>query len=112
MSTLDLYLDTYPYNGHTIISDCLFQSCVPIVTLSGKSFASRVSKSLLNDLNLNEFSTNNIIEYRNKIDDLCSNRGKLKKIRENLINYKNQNLNKMKIYTNNFENVLLNLISK
>jgi predicted O-linked N-acetylglucosamine transferase (SPINDLY family) len=112
MSALDIYLDTYPYNGHTIIADSLFQSCVPIVTLNGKSFASRVSRSLLDTLNLNELSTNNIIEYRDKIEDLYLNRKKLDNIRNILINYKKNNLNKMKVFTEDFENILCNLVSK
>ena len=38
ISTFDLYLDTFPYNGHTGISDSLFQSCVPTISFTGKSF--------------------------------------------------------------------------
>ena len=48
MATFDLYLDSSPYNGHTGISDSLFQSCLPTISLTGNSFASRVSYSLLN----------------------------------------------------------------
>ena len=47
ISTFDLYIDTFPYNGHTGISDSLFQSCVPTISFTGNSFASRVSYSLL-----------------------------------------------------------------
>ena len=41
----DLFLDTGPYGAHTTASDALFMS-VPILTLSGRSFASRVCGSL------------------------------------------------------------------
>ncbi len=44
----DVFLDTYPYNGHTTASDALYAG-VPVVTMSGTSFASRVAGSLLSD---------------------------------------------------------------
>jgi len=47
----DVFLDTYPYNGHTTAGDALL-SGVPVVTLSGTSFASRVARSLLHDVGL------------------------------------------------------------
>jgi len=42
----DLALDTYPVNGHTTTVEALI-SGVPVVTLKGKHFASRVSESVL-----------------------------------------------------------------
>jgi protein O-GlcNAc transferase len=42
----DLMLDTWPYGAHTTASDALRMG-VPILTLPGKSFASRVAASLL-----------------------------------------------------------------
>jgi predicted O-linked N-acetylglucosamine transferase (SPINDLY family) len=50
---VDLCLDTFPYNGHTTTSDALFMG-VPVVTLVGDSFASRVATGLLNDVGLKE----------------------------------------------------------
>lgn len=41
----DVILDTWPYGAHTTASDALWMG-VPIVTLSGRSFASRVCGSL------------------------------------------------------------------
>ncbi|HXP96686.1 MAG TPA: O-linked N-acetylglucosamine transferase, partial [Telmatospirillum sp.] len=41
----DVFLDTYPYGAHTTASDALWMG-VPIITLSGNSFASRVCGSL------------------------------------------------------------------
>ena len=45
----DVFLDTYPYNGHTTASDALYAG-IPVVTLSGTSFASRVAGSLVRDV--------------------------------------------------------------
>lgn len=49
----DLFLDTTPYGAHTTCSDALWMG-VPIVTLSGKSFASRVCGSLVRSAGLSE----------------------------------------------------------
>ena len=75
--------------------------------MKGRSFSSRVSTSLLSSLNLEQLSTNNYQEYYNKIDYFCSNRNELKKIRDLLLNYKNNNLNRMKLFTKNFEDLKL-----
>lgn len=109
ISLFDLYLDTYPYNGHTGISDSLFQSCVPTISLNGNSFASRVSMSLLSTLNLHNLITTSEKEYEEKIDFYCLNRSELKKIRDHLLDYKNKNFNRMKSFTKNFENLMLGL---
>lgn len=42
----DLFLDTTPYGAHTTASDALWTG-VPVLTLSGRSFASRVCGSLV-----------------------------------------------------------------
>ncbi|MFZ4551315.1 MAG: hypothetical protein ACOYNB_05775 [Aquabacterium sp.] len=46
MRLCDLMLDPWPYGGHTTTSDALFAG-VPVVTLEGRNFASRVSGGLL-----------------------------------------------------------------
>lgn len=53
MTLADLFLDTFPYGAHTTASDALWMS-VPILTLSGHSFASRVGGSLLRSAGLPE----------------------------------------------------------
>ena len=112
ISTFDLYLDTYPYNGHTGISDSLFQCCVPTISFTGKSFASRVSYSLLKSLKLEQLITYNGNEYLKKIEYYCENRSKLVEIRNYLINYKNNSLHRMKKFTKDFEMLILSTISK
>lgn len=58
----DIYLDTLPYNAHTSASDALAMN-LPIVTLKGKTFPSRVAGSLLHSLNLDELITEDIESY-------------------------------------------------
>ena len=52
----DLALDTFPYTGHTTTSDLLWAG-VPLLTMSGGSFASRVSESLLSAIGLDALVT-------------------------------------------------------
>jgi hypothetical protein len=49
----DVFLDTTPYGAHTTASDALWMG-VPVVTLSGRSFASRVCGSLVRSAGLPE----------------------------------------------------------
>ncbi len=109
ISTFNLYLDTFPYNGHTGISDSLFQSCVPTICITGKSFASRVSYSLLKSLKLDQFITYNEIEYQKKIEFYCEKRKELVETRKFLIKHKNNNINRMKKFTKDFEKLILSI---
>lgn len=58
----DLALDTFPCNGHTTTSDLLWAG-VPVLALSGHSFASRVSESLLSAIGLAELAVNDRASY-------------------------------------------------
>ncbi len=53
LQAADAALDTFPYNGHTTTSDKLWAG-LPVVTLKGSNFASRVSESLLEALGFPE----------------------------------------------------------
>ncbi len=80
----DLALDTFTYNGHTTTSDCLWAG-VPVVTLRGNHFASRVSASLLTAVNLPELITNSVSEYEKLAIDLATNPKKLLSIHYSLL---------------------------
>lgn len=49
----ELFLDTWPYNAHTTASDALWAG-VPVLTVRGRSFASRVAASLNHAVGLDE----------------------------------------------------------
>ena len=85
LTLVDVALDTRIYNGHTTTTDAL-QSSVPVVTIMGKHFASRVSSSLLSLIGLDELIAHNTQEYEEKIIKLCSEKNYLKKIKEKLSN--------------------------
>jgi len=80
----DLSLDTFTYNGHTTTSDCLWAG-VPVVTLKGNHFASRVSASLLTAIGLPELITHSPEEYEKLAIDLASIPKKLAAIHKSLI---------------------------
>lgn len=58
----DLVLDTTPYGAHTTCSDALWMG-VPVLTLSGRSFASRVGGSLVRSAGLPELVCLSGAEY-------------------------------------------------
>lgn len=58
----DLGLDTRWVNGHTTTSDALW-SGLPVVTLEGTNFASRVAASLLRAVEMPELVTNSLADY-------------------------------------------------
>ncbi|WP_417241791.1 hypothetical protein [Celeribacter sp.] len=62
LALCDVMLDPWPYCGHTTTSDALFMG-VPVVTLEGTNFASRVSGSLLRSLGLSRLIAKTIPEY-------------------------------------------------
>jgi len=59
----DVFLDTYPYNGHTTVSDAL-HSGLEVVTITGTSFASRVAYSVLNEFISNNQEINLLQNYK------------------------------------------------
>jgi predicted O-linked N-acetylglucosamine transferase (SPINDLY family) len=63
----DIFLDAWPCNGHTTVSDALWAG-VPVVTLKGRTFVSRVASSLIQSVGLPEQCiTTNIDDYRAQV---------------------------------------------
>ena len=81
----DLFLDTLPYNAHTTTSDALWTG-LPVLTLMGRSFSSRVAASLLNAIGLPELITNTPEEYEALAIELAINPKKLAEIKLKLAN--------------------------
>ena len=76
----DLFLDTFPYNAGTTASDALWTG-LPVLTLSGKTFPSRMAGSILKAIDLPELVTHTIAEYENLAVELATNKLRLKEIR-------------------------------
>jgi predicted O-linked N-acetylglucosamine transferase (SPINDLY family)/SAM-dependent methyltransferase len=66
----DLFLDTFPFNGGTTASDALWAG-LPLLTWSGRSFASRMAGSLLRAADLPELITFNLADYEEKAVQLA-----------------------------------------
>ncbi len=58
----DVFLDTLPYNAHTLASDALWAGC-PVITCAGETFASRVAGSLLRAVGIPELVTSSLEDY-------------------------------------------------
>ena len=100
----DLFLDTFPYNAHTSCSDSIW-SGLPILTLEGESFQSRVASSLLKTTGLNELITKNEKEYVDKAIYIAKNKKYLNELKSKLIASKDSNpLFDNKSFTHNIEN--------
>ena len=78
----DLFIDTFPYTAHTTCSDALWAD-LPVLTLMGESFASRVGASLLSSIGLEELITNTKKEYENLILKISKHPDILKDIKKN-----------------------------
>jgi len=79
----DLFLDTRPYNAGTTASDALRMG-LPVLTLMGESYPSRMAGSILTAANLPELITYSEQEYESMAIDLGSNPKKLKVIKKKL----------------------------
>jgi predicted O-linked N-acetylglucosamine transferase (SPINDLY family) len=79
----DLFLDTFPCNAHTTCSDALWGG-LPVLTLSGESFASRVAGSLLKTIGLPELVTSSFDDYRARALALASSPEVLGEVRQRL----------------------------
>jgi len=80
----DLFLDTVPYNAGTTASDALWAG-LPVLTLAGKSFVSRVAASVLNAIDLPELITTTRADYEALAIELAHSPEKLSAIKRKLI---------------------------
>jgi predicted O-linked N-acetylglucosamine transferase (SPINDLY family) len=79
----DLFLDTWPYGAHTTANDALWAG-LPLVTLAGRSFVSRVSASFLTNLGLPELIATSLDEYESITLSLARDPERLAGIRRQL----------------------------
>jgi len=79
----DVFLDCTPFNGGTTANDALFMG-LPILTLTGKTFASRMAGSLLHSLSLDELITYNFENYEEKAVELAANRPHVADLRRSI----------------------------
>ncbi|MBP2548055.1 putative O-linked N-acetylglucosamine transferase (SPINDLY family) [Neorhizobium galegae] len=83
LSLADVGLDTYPYNGHTTTSEQLWAG-LPVLTMKGQHFASRVSESLLNAIGVPELIAKDEADYLKRAVELYENPQEVKALRARL----------------------------
>lgn len=80
----DMALDTLSVNGAATTSDALWAG-VPVLTMKGRHFASRMSESLLRSIDLPEMVATDLVQYEKRAVHLASAPAELKQIRKKLI---------------------------
>ncbi|MFN7922426.1 MAG: tetratricopeptide repeat protein [Bryobacteraceae bacterium] len=83
MSKIDIALDAFPYSGQTTTCECLWMG-VPVVTLAGDRFASRVSAAILHRAGLDEWVVNSIEQYAETASAMAASAGDLASLRSRL----------------------------
>ena len=79
----DLALDTRMVSGHITTSDALWAG-LPVITLSGRHFASRAPASILTAIGLSEMITNSLEEYEALAVKLAKSSDHLKAVQQKL----------------------------
>ena len=108
----DLFLDTFPCNAHTTASEVVRMG-VPIVTIKGESFASRVAASILHQFKLDELVMKSKEDYKKKAIELYNHPDELNKVKKKITdNIENSFLFDTKKLTSNLEKIYLDVIKK
>jgi protein O-GlcNAc transferase len=84
LSCADLALDTFVVNGAATTSDALWAG-VPVLTIKGDHFASRMSASILNAIGMSELIFNNMADYQGKAIELAQNSTAMKDLKNRLL---------------------------
>jgi len=80
---VDLFLDTFPFNAGTTANDALWMGC-PLLTLTGRSFASRMAGALLTAADLPELITYDLASYEAQAVALASDPARCRALRARL----------------------------
>jgi len=81
--TIDIGLDTFPYNGTTTTCEAIWMG-VPVITLAGTMHAGRVGVSLLSQVGLTELIAESPQDYIRLASELATDRERLSQIRDTL----------------------------
>jgi predicted O-linked N-acetylglucosamine transferase (SPINDLY family) len=105
----DLFIDTLPYNAHTTATDSLWMG-LPLLTLAGEAFASRVAASLLKAIELPELITYSEPAYEAMAVELATNNVKLQALKTKLVaNKLTTALFDTKLFTRHLEGAYLQM---
>lgn len=108
----DIFIDTWPCNAHTTASDALWAG-LPVVTLQGKTFASRVASSLLHAVGLPELVCVDLRSYHQTVVALAHDAQRRQRLRDHLIQARQGSaLFDSANYTRDFEALLARMVDR
>jgi predicted O-linked N-acetylglucosamine transferase (SPINDLY family) len=79
----DIFLDTFPYTGHTTTIDALWMG-IPVVTLAGQTAVSRGSFSILSEIGHPELTATTPEDYTRLATSLAADLPRLRHLRSSL----------------------------
>jgi predicted O-linked N-acetylglucosamine transferase (SPINDLY family) len=79
----DLFLDSFPFNAGTTANDALWMG-LPLLTLTGRSFASRMAGALLTAAKMESLITYNLKDYEEKAVALANDPTEMARLRSHL----------------------------
>ncbi len=107
-----LCLDTHPYGSHTMGCDALWAG-LPIVTMVGRSFASRVAASLLHAVGLPQLVADSAEQYKEKCQFYYGNPNELAPLRAQLCRARNEStLFDATLYSQQLENAFEQILHR
>lgn len=108
----DLFLDTFPFNAGTTANDALWMG-LPVLTYTGRSFASRMAGALLTAAKLPELITYNLADYEEKAVTLAAQPTECQRLRAHLAEvHQNGALFDTPLFVKNLENRLQTLVAQ
>ena len=81
-------MDSFPFNAGTTANDALFMG-LPVLTCSGRSFASRMAGALLTAVGCLELITSDFVSYEESAVSLAKAQSNLAMLRRNLAQVEN-----------------------
>jgi predicted O-linked N-acetylglucosamine transferase (SPINDLY family) len=112
LARADIFLDAWPYNAHTTASDALWAG-VPVVTFTGRSFASRVASSLVRAAGAPELACADVDGYRRLVHELAADPQRRAELSERLIaNRQAAPLFDGERFARDFESLLLRMLGR
>jgi predicted O-linked N-acetylglucosamine transferase (SPINDLY family) len=107
----DLFLDTFPYNAGTVASDAIRMQ-LPLMTLCGKAFASRMAASLLHTVGAPQGVTTSFLEYIDTAVRFASNSIEYARYKALFANQAwKQTIGNITCFTKEFEDTWYQLVS-
>jgi predicted O-linked N-acetylglucosamine transferase (SPINDLY family) len=110
LAVADLFLDTFPYNAGTIASDAIRMG-LPLLTLAGQSFASRMAARMLHAIGADDGITDTMEAYMSAAGALATNRDRYAEYRAHFTDTAwTTSLGDIDGFTRHFEAALLRMI--